>query len=258
MKLAVSGKGGSGKTTLVGSLSRALAQRGHQVLTIDADPNPNLAATLGLSPTLPPRFLSESLVQEIATPAGERQERLTLRPEALLEQYGVAAPDGVRLLTVGTVEQAGTGCNCSFHSVVRGVLGELSDRPDWVSLTDMEAGLEHLKRGTVQQADALLIILEPYFRSLETGARVQQLARELGVPSVFAIGNKVRAGTGDLDALTEYCRRHELDWLAWVPYDDAFMEADRQRRSALDLRPDSPGVKAIHALAEKLKARLMA
>ncbi len=255
MKIAISGKGGAGKTTLSGNLARAFARRGRAVLAVDADPNPNLAATLGLAESARPRFLSESLVQETLQPDGTRAERLILRPEALLEQYGARGPEGVQLLTIGTVEHAGTGCNCSFHSVVRGVFGELDEQPDWVTITDMEAGLEHLKRGTVRTADALLIVVEPYYRSLETGARVQQLASELGLPRIFAVANKVR-DAADAQALDDYCQRHGLEVIATVPHDDTFLEADRQRVAAIDYRADSPGVRAISALAEKLEARL--
>lgn len=255
MKIAISGKGGSGKTTLAGSLARAFAQRGRQVLAVDADPNPNFAAVLGLADGDRIRYLSHSLVQEMIAPDGTSVERLALPAEALLEQYAAPGPDGVRLLTIGTVEHAGTGCNCSFHSVVRGLFTELDSQPGWVSLTDMEAGLEHLKRGTVRRVDALLVVIEPYYRSLETGSRVQQLAKELGVPRVYAVANKVR-DNADMEALTDYCGRHGLDLITAVPYDETFPDADRRRVSAMDYRPDAPGVAAIRSLAEILESHL--
>jgi CO dehydrogenase maturation factor len=257
MKIAVSGKGGSGKTTLAGNLARAFRRRGHPVLAVDADPNPNLATTLGMTNPEALQFLSHALVEEIKMPGGQNVERLKVKGEALLDEFGTRGPEGSWLVTVGTVDHAGTGCNCSFHSIVRGLLTDLSDQAGWVSVTDMEAGLEHLKRGTLRSVDALLIVIEPYYRSLQTGARVQALAHELGIPNVFAVGNKARDAQ-DAAALREHCSRNDMALLATVPYDEVFQQADRERVSATDLAGHAPGIRAIDDLAASLEQRLAA
>jgi CO dehydrogenase maturation factor len=255
MKIAISGKGGAGKTTLAGNLARVLARRGHRVLAVDADPNPNLSAALGIAIAGGVHYLSHSLVEESQAPDGSHVERLKLKGDALLGEFGLRGPDGTWLVTVGTVEHADTGCNCSFHSIVRGLLTDLSEQPGWLSVTDMEAGLEHLKRGTLRTVDALLIVIEPYYRSLQTGARVQELAQELGITRIYAVGNKARDAQ-DEAALRDFAERHGLELIDIIPYDEVFLQADRERASALELLESAPGPQAIYRLAASLEQRL--
>src|SRR5262245_35439596 len=122
-----------------------------------------------------------------------------------------------------------------------------------VALLDMEAGLEHLSRGTVRHVDTVLAVLEPYYRSLETGARVVELARELGIPRVLTVANKVR-DAADREALEEFSRARQLTLLAVVPHDPAVLEAERAGQTLLDQAPSAPAVQAIAALADALEA----
>jgi CO dehydrogenase maturation factor len=139
---------------------------------------------------------------------------------------------------------------------VRGVVGELGKaRPDDVTILDTEASIEHMTRGTVRTSDAVLLVTEPYFRSLETTGRLAPLAHELGVPHVWAIANKVRTAA-DEAAVREYCARHDIELLAVVPFDPRVTEADNAGVSALDHAPDSPAMLAAAALAQTVEQRL--
>jgi CO dehydrogenase maturation factor len=140
---------------------------------------------------------------------------------------------------------------CRAHATVRGLLGEIVAGAEDVALADMEAGLEHLSRGTPRHADTLLAVLEPYYRSLETGARIVELARELGVARVHAVANKVRSGE-DRGAIEAFCRARGLELLGLVPHDEAVLAADREAVALLDRAPSSPAVAAIASLAERL------
>ena len=135
-------------------------------------------------------------------------------------------------------------------------MGELSaQRPDDVTIVDMEASIEHLTRGTVRNVDLLLVVTEPYYRSLETAGRIAPLARELGIPQVAAIANKLRTPR-DEAAVREYCAAHALDMIATVPFDEAITEADQQGRALLDYMPTAPAVLALQQLADRLAEQL--
>ena len=140
---------------------------------------------------------------------------------------------------------------CRAHATVRGLLGEIVSGAQDVAVADMEAGLENFSRGTPRHADAVLTVLEPYYRSLETGARVCDLARELGVKRVHAIANKVRS-PADAEAIDSFCRGRGLELLGTVPHDDAILDADRAGAALLDRAPHSPAVRAIQGLADRL------
>lgn len=187
MKLGIVGKGGVGKTTTSSLVARHYRDRGLRVLAIDTDSNPNLAISLGLdeatadsAPVVP---------RNLVTGGGPEWT-----PSLLLETFGLETPSGITLLHAMRVDQAGAGCTCTSHAAVRSILGSAIDDLADVTLVDMEAGLEHLSRsgGTLAYADVLLIVMEPTRKSILTAARTVDLARELGIPRVAAIGNKAK------------------------------------------------------------------
>lgn len=140
---------------------------------------------------------------------------------------------------------------------MRGLLGELPANGDEVVLLDMEASIEHMSRGTPRHVDAMLIVTEPYYRSLETTGRLAPLARELGIPRVLAVANKLR-GDRDHATIADYCARHQIDLIAAVPFDERAAEADREGRAVLDAAPDAPAVRAVQALAASLRDQVLA
>ena len=142
---------------------------------------------------------------------------------------------------------------CRAHATVRGLLGEIVGGAQDVAFADMEAGLENFSRGTPRHADVVLTVLEPYYRSLETGARVAELARELGVKRVLAVANKVRS-PADAQAIESFCKSRGLELLGTVPHDDAILDADREGRALLDRAPESKAVRAIQEIADRLLA----
>lgn len=253
MRLAISGKGGVGKTTIAGTLCRLIGRSYQPVLALDADSNPNLALSLGL-----PREMSSQLTAVPATLGDWRTDEndkayvhLTIPIPELTQQYGIRAPDNVTLLTMGHVDHAGVGCRCTAHAAARGIMGHLWQANGSVIVTDMEAGLEHMGRGTTEHADALLIVLEPYYRALEAGQRIKQLALDLGIPRIYAIANKIRT-EAEATAVRTYCQQHELPLLAIIPFDEEIITAEVNGRTILETQPDSPFVQAINDLVSKL------
>ncbi len=140
---------------------------------------------------------------------------------------------------------------CRSHAAVRSLLGHIVAESRRWTVVDMEAGLEHLSRGTPRHADAMLVVVEPYYKSLETGARIQALAKELGIGRVYAVANKIR-DSGDQQAIIEFCRRHELPVIATIPHDQKAIEAERVGIGPMDYDPTSPSVTEIVRLADRL------
>ena len=143
---------------------------------------------------------------------------------------------------------------CGAHAAVRSILGEIVDANRHPTVVDIEAGLEHLSRGTARHVDTLIAVVEPYFKSMETGARVTELGRELGIARVITVANKVRSGD-DARALDEFCRGRDMELVATIPDDESVREADRRGVAPLDLDSGSTAVNAVRALAERLQER---
>jgi CO dehydrogenase maturation factor len=250
VKLAIAGKGGSGKTSISGTLARLIARDGHSVLAIDGDTNPNLALTLGIPadrindlPVLPSGLLER----------GDEGFELKKSLAELRSTHSVVGPDGVTLLVMAHPheEDAGTGCYCGMHATVRELIESATDTDADVTLLDTEASPEHLTRGTAKYADVMLTVVEPYFKSLETGRRMAELARGLGLKRVLLVANKIR-DESERAAVEEFAGKHGLEILATVPYDEKLLEAERAEAAPLDFDPDAPAVRAIASIASAL------
>jgi CO dehydrogenase maturation factor len=250
VKIAIAGKGGSGKTSIAGTMARLFGREGKRVLAIDGDSNPNLALTLGISaermndvPTLPRDLLRRT----------DDGPKLTRTVGEVRSSHSLRGPDGVTLLVMAHPhpEEAGTGCLCGMHATVRTLIETASDDDADITVLDTEASPEHLTRGTAKYADAMLTVVEPYFKSLETGRRMAALARDLGVQRVLLVANKVRDDS-ELEAVRELAERHDLELLGAVPYDQTFPEAERAEEAPLDHAPQGAAVRATAEIAARL------
>ena len=255
MKLATVGKGGSGKTTIAGTLSRIFADNGVKIVAIDGDPNPNLALTLGMTPDQADgiTYITPSIMKAGDKVDGVVQMVPAIPLEQIMAEYSSKAADNVDLIVMGQPRHgtAGQGCMCASHRAVRGLITELTAIGEH-TITDMEAGLEHLRRGTARHVDAMLVVAEPYYRSLEAAARTCSLANELAIPFVRVVANKVR-NEADAAAIESFCKQHDLEIIGTVPYDESMMEAERQAKAPIDFDPDSAGVQAIQAIAREVE-----
>jgi len=248
VKLAVAGKGGAGKTTFSATASRLLARSGRDVVAIDADTNPNLHAALGVS---------NEEIQAVPFPPTSLVSRAFDGPmlnEPLADVLGahtLVAPDGVRLLRMGMPEHADEGCLCSAHAVVSALLGDLDALPETITLIDMEASPEHLSRGTAREANALVLVAEPYFRSLEAVKLQAKLAAETNIGRVVVVANKCRTDT-DFAAIGEFCDNYDLDLIARIPWGDEVLDADAATTPLLDFAPNSPVIEAVQNVCDLL------
>ncbi len=142
---------------------------------------------------------------------------------------------------------------CGAHATVRGLLGELvaTPRADRDIVVDMEAGLEHLSRGTGRHVSSFIAVIEPYFRSMETARRVVELAGEAGITDVMAVANKVR-NPADRDAIADYCAKHNIRIVAEIPYDSTLVDAEREARAPIEFNQHAPAITAIRVIADLL------
>ena len=238
MKVAITGKGGVGKTTLSSTLARLYADEGRPVLAADVDPDANLGLALGLSQeevdAIVPISKMRTLVEE-RTGANEANKFFKLNPYVadIPEKYAREV-NGVKLLVMGTVDVGGSGCVCPEHVMLKAILSSLTYRKDDVVIMDMEAGLEHLGRGTAANMDQFIVVIEPGARSVQTYGNVKRLARDLGVRRVRVVANKVR-DQRDEDFVRSAIP--EEDFLGCIHYNPEIMDADRMGKSPYDFCP---------------------
>ncbi len=248
IKIAVAGKGGVGKTTITALLARIYAREGLKVIAVDADPASSLASALGVSEDkraeITPLSQMYDLIEERtgARPGEAFGGVFKLNPKVddLLEKYGVTGADGVKLLVLGSIQSAGSGCFCPENALLKGLIRHLLLKKDDVLIMDMEAGLEHLGRGTAERVDMLLAVIEPGLRSIETSGRIKALASGLGINGFGAILNKSK-GEKDVALVTKRAEKYGIPLLGVVPYDEGLASSDIDGK-AVD--PDgSEGVK---------------
>ena len=256
MKIAVCGKGGVGKTTISGLLCRTLGSKGIPILAIDGDPNPNLALTLGIDPKATmPKAITSKLLEVYEKEDGKKYAKLKVPLAEVMELHGIQAADNVTLLAVGQPEHAGTGCMCGTHTTVREIIHTALEQSELVTLLDLEASLEQMKRGTSQYVDVLLCVVEPYYRSMEAVARFQRLGKELEIKNIVAVANKVK-NASDEAAIREFCAQTDLEVIAVIPFDSIVSEADKGGSLDINSISDSPALKAINKLGNDLLKRV--
>ncbi len=253
MKVAVSGKGGVGKTTVAALLAQAYAQAGQDVLAVDADPAPCLAGALGFPPELRARLapiaeMGELIEARTGARPGTVGGFFTLNPQVddLPARFSVIHR-GVRLLEMGSVEKGGSGCICPESALLKTLFTHLLLRQDDVLILDMYAGVEHLGRATVDFVDALVIVVEPTHRSLGTAVQIKKLAQDIGLARLWLLGNKVG---GDQDAAFLTAESPGLPLLGLLPADPAVSAADRLGTAVYDTAP------ALRQAAEQIAATL--
>ncbi len=254
-KIAITGKGGVGKTTLTALLSYVYAQRGQDVIAIDADPAGNLGLAFGL-----PAHLDAAL-----TPIAEMEDLIYERTGAQKGTIGGVfrlnpkvddIPDnfslrhrGVRLLRLGTVRAGGAGCLCPENALLKALVTHLLLRRDQTLILDMEAGVEHLGRGTAGAVDAFIIVVEPGLRSLGTAEQIRHLASEIGIKRFYLVANKVRGPEDEA-----FVRQHaaDLPLLGSLPFSLTALAADQGGNAVFDQSPE------LVAAAERIADRLAA
>jgi len=241
MKIAVTGKGGVGKTTLTSLLAYTYADQNYQVLAIDADPSPCLGAALGFPEELlveltPIARMDELIYERTGAKPGTTGGYFKLNPRVddLPDRFS-AVHRGIRMLELGSVKLGGAGCICPESAMLRSLVTHILLRRDEVVLLDMYAGVEHLGRATADAVDAMLVVVEPTARSLGTAKQIMDLANDLKMKHLFLVGSKIQ-GEEDL----QFIRNNSpgLDVLGSLADDPRVRQADREGLSAYDLSPE--------------------
>jgi CO dehydrogenase maturation factor len=251
MKIAISGKGGVGKTLLAAFLSRTFAEAGYSVIAIDADPDANLAATLGYphpEQMTPISELNDLIEERVGVRPGTAGAFFKLNPRVddLPEKYSVRL-DSIRIMAMGRIKRGGTGCYCPEGALLQALVSHLLLQRDEVVILDMEAGIEHLSRGTAKAVDKLIIVVEPGRRSLETAQTIKTLAQDLGLRNIAVVGNKIRS---EVDREFIESALPGIEILGFIDYDPAINDADLGNRSLFAASPAT--AKTVEDIYQKL------
>lgn len=234
MKIAVSGKGGVGKTLLSATLARIFAESGYSVVAIDADPSPGLAATLGIPQAdkiIPISEMKDVIEERTGARPGEPGGYFRLNPKVddIPEKYW-REHNGVKLMVMGQLKRGGAGCYCAENVLLQALVTHLLLQRNEVVILDMEAGIEHLTRATARAVDVLIIVVEPGHRSIETAFKIRQLAKDIGISNVVVAGNKVK-NDKEKDFLVANLPGFKI--IGFIPYDQAIIDSDLSSRPVI-------------------------
>jgi CO dehydrogenase maturation factor len=251
MKLAVSGKGGVGKTTFAALLIRTLNDLGKHVLAIDADPDANLAAALGIPDAdkiIPIAEMKELIFERTEARPGSIGGFFKLNPKVDDLPESLSAKLGhIKLMRLGGVKKGGSGCICPESTLLRALVTHIVLARDEVVVMDMEAGIEHLGRATASSVDKLIVVVEPGRRSIDTAEHIHKLAAEIGLKTIAVVGNKIRGKKDEA-----FLQKHlgDFKFLGFIPYDDALIEADLGGVSPFDI--DSAAKRYVSEMISRL------
>ncbi|MEE9513659.1 MAG: AAA family ATPase [Anaerolineales bacterium] len=238
MKIAITGKGGVGKTTLTSLLAYAYADLDYQVLAVDADPSPCLGAALGfpgdlLAGLTPIARMDELIYERTGAQPGTTGGFFKLNPRVddLPDRFS-AVQGNIRMLELGAVELGGSGCICPESTILRSLITHILLRRDEVVLLDMYAGVEHLGRATADAVDAMIIVVEPTTRSIGTATQIKSLAQDLKLAKLYLVGSKLR---DEDDRAFIMSRSPGLPILGYLFNDEQVIEADRKGAAVYNL-----------------------
>ena len=238
IRIAVAGKGGVGKTLVAAGLARAFVQSGQRTLAIDADPAPNLGLMLGLSAreseAIVPISRNEGLIERKTKTHFTGVYNLSFTVGDIVRNYSIKTPAGASLLVMGTIQRMGAGCSCPANTVLRTLLHHLVTEQDDAIVMDMEAGLEHMGRGTAENVDCFLVVTTPDRRALATAGDIARIAREAGITEVMLAGNKV-GNAREEGLIRSFGRENNIPVLGIIPFDPLVIEGGITGGSILGL-----------------------
>lgn len=257
MKIAVSGKGGVGKTLVAGALAHSFAKKGFKTIAIDADPSPNLALTLGVpleeARKIVPISENRPLIELKTGTMFSSVYRLSFTVDDVVHNFSVETPYGVNLIVMGTVKSIGSGCTCPANAVIRALLRYLIVERNEAVVVDMEAGIEHLGRGTAKHVDTMLVVTDPIVKSLEIAKRIYKLAEDAGIKQIFLVGNKI-ANEVEGDSIRKFAENNDMLLLNLIPFDEQVLRAETRGETPLR-NEQSKAIQSIEELGKKLMQR---
>ena len=235
MKIAVSGKGGVGKTTFSALLIRTLNEQGKRVLAIDADPDANLAGAIGIPDAdkiVPIAEMKDLIAERTESKPGSMGGFFKLNPKVDdLPEALSSRLENIRMMRLGGIKKGGSGCICPESVLLKALVTHIVLGRDEAAILDMEAGIEHLGRATASAVDKLIVVVEPGRRSIETAHHIRKLANEIGLKKIVMVGNKIR---GKKDEEFLLANLPDFEFLGFLPYEDALIEADLNGCSPYD------------------------
>ncbi|KZX16965.1 ATP-binding protein [Methanobrevibacter filiformis] len=259
MKIAISGKGGVGKTTITSTLAYILS-RDHEVYIIDADSDMNLATSLGIKNDVIPIAKMKDLIKERtgADPDQSFGEVFKMNPKIkdLPEKLSIDVKGNgtLKLMVMGTVEKGGEGCICPASVMLKAIMRNIVVKKEEIVILDMEAGIEHFGRKTAESVDTMIIIVEPGLKSIETAGRIKKLGKDIGIVNIIAILNKCFSKE-DKEFIEEELKKMNINLIGIIPFDNNVMKSDIEGKPLINYI-DSPALKSIEKIAKTIEKEL--